>query len=437
MGRTAIPRREFITGALLLAALAGCSRAVPGSAAVTATGTPTPARVGELRGAGQRLTAGRPAAGAFGDFSTGLFKATATDGNCLLSPYSVLSALGMTALGSAGVTQQRLRTLFGGDAATVAGRLTSVDSALAAAVKSGNSATGKAGQTVIDTANSVFTDAGLKVHQQFLDALVAGYGAGLQTLDFARDPEGSRSTINRWVAQRTADLIPELLSPGDITVKTKLALVNAIHLKAPWADKFSTAVAAPFHPLDGSTVSVPMMRRQDSLPYASGDGWRAVSVPYAGRALAMTIILPDAGSFDEVRSALDGDLLTATQSGESTLLDLRLPKFAVEFRSDLLPNLDRMEAGPVFQPSDLSGISGAPGDLEVSAVIHQAKITVDEDGTEAAAATAVVVASAGAAPNDEAPQPIEFVVDRPFLFCVHDTATLTPLFFGQVIDPTH
>lgn len=438
-------RREFLlVGALSAAALASCSRSVGGLAAPASRPLDTTVEGGglqELRGTGSRATAGVPTtvAGTFAPFATGLLRSAAPTGNAVLSPYSVLNALGMTQLGAAGGTEQKLAHLLGGNGSAVAARLTVVDDALARAVRRANEASestgsGRKGATVLDVANSLFAQRGMGATEPYLDALTEAYGAALRACDFTGDPEGSRVLINQWVAQRTAGFIPQLLPAKSITPTTRLVLTNALHLRAPWAQQFEKQpTATPFTTEQGNTVSVPMMFVKTQVRYASGTGWSSISLSYAGNGLAMTVILPDPGKLNSLWSRFDAGLLGSAQSGTNRSVEVRLPAFAINTPVELLPALDRMGSGKIFDHTDLSGLAGKPGDLVVTSVIHQAKIAVDENGTEAAAATAVV-GSAGAAPGG--PEMTRFTADRAFLFCVHDTTTFTPLFLGRVSDPT-
>jgi len=215
----------------------------------------------------------------------------------------------------------------------------------------------------------------------------------------------------------------------------RLALVNALYLKAQWAEQLQKSVdKTAFHTAAGNSVQVEMLRGPGRhLAVASGDGWRSASLPYLGDRLAMTILLPDAGAFDKVAGALDGRTLAAACGGENTLVDLAMPGFKTDFPVDMTGPLKKLGLAPAFDVPML-GMSDGPEPLLVTSVIHQARISVDEHGTEAAAATAVI-AVAGAAPGPPS-QPLEFTVDRPFLYVIHDTTTRAPLFLGRVGDPT-
>jgi serpin B len=251
-------------------------------------------------------------------------------------------------------------------------------------------------------------------------------------VDYAGDPEAARALINAWVDDRTERRIPELLSPGDVDALTRLVLVNAIYLKAAWQQPFpeTSTRPAPFTRPDGSTIDVPTMATSAEYAYAAGDGWRAVELPYVGGQLAMTILVPDdlAAFVDDLDAAA---FAAITDALAPAMVDLSMPKFGIETKADLVRTLAALGMPTAFDPerADFSGMTAAER-LYVSAVVHQANIDVDEKGTEAAAATAVVMRATS--------QPAERVtlrVDRPFLFAIRDVPTGTILFLGQVADP--
>ncbi|MDQ2848998.1 MAG: hypothetical protein M3Y77_22305 [Actinomycetota bacterium] len=234
---------------------------------------------------------------------------------------------------------------------------------------------------------------------------------------------------------KTHELIPAVLAPGIVTRDWRLALVNALYLKAQWSSELTKAAEkTPFHTAAGGTVTVEQLRGSGRhLNYAKGSGWQAASLPYLGDGLAMTILLPDAGAFDSVTRALDGPTLSAACNGEDAPVDFSMPGFKADFAVDLTDPLKGLGMAPAFDVP-MPGISDGAEPLEIKKVIHQARISVDEHGTEAAAAT-VVAMQPGAAPAQPG-KPIDFTVDRAFLYVIHDTTTKCPLFLGRVTDPT-
>ncbi len=474
-------RREFLgSGAVLLAALgvglAGCSSSTPGSASNQSTeGTTPPGSTGPTTPAGPtdsttpsasgssssagpsspvvtgtagaEVRANRPrmspapassVRGSFGAFSLDLYRACVKPGaptNFVFSPYSIVSALGMTAFGAKAATAAAFAKLLGGSAEQVAARLTAVDASIASAVSAGQNASGGAGKldpTVVDNANSLFLQRNFTVQQAFLNALASGYDVGVRLEDFTDHPDTGRSDINGWVAQRTHDLIPALLPPGVITGQTRLVLVNALYLKAAWQSSFSVSGQAAFTTGSGVVKKPTFISASGSMSFGQGENWQSVTLPYGGGKLAMTILVPAAGSFESVAKSLTASDLSRAMSGRMRTVQLTMPKFVIDDNRDLVAVLQSMGYSALFDGADLSGIAGQPGDLEIGAVIHQAKISVDEHGTEAAAATAVAIAAMGAAPMD----PVSLQVDRPFFFVVADTQTQMPLFLGTVADPT-
>lgn len=361
--------------------------------------------------------------------SAALYRSALTgEGNAVLSPYSIVSALGLLALGARGTTAQQLATVLGGDAPTVARWIGGADAALARAVAASTKDAFGSGPVpaVIDPANGVFVGLDSQVLPAYLDALATGYGAGVRQVDF-RAAAAARAAINQWVGQRTHGLIPDLIPPDFLDASTIAVLVNALYLKAAWANPFDPGtVSMPFTTLTG-TASVPFMTRADKMLYASGTNWQAASIPLSAM-LAMTVIVPTAGSFRQVSAGLNAGLLAAATNGQQRQVELAMPAFTTDVQTDLEKPLTAMGLGALFGNPNLSGI--APGDLRVSGSVHQARVAVDDKGIEAAAATAVAVAMSAA----PAAPPLR--LDRPFLYLVHDVETSTPLFLGRVTDPT-
>ncbi len=287
----------------------------------------------------------------------------------------------------------------------------------------------------LNIANSIWGQKGYKFLSAFLDLLAENYGAGLRLTDFAKDAEGSRVAINDWVSDQTNEKIEDLIPQGLIDEMTRLVLANAIYFNASWLHPFdeSRTADAPFYLLNGGEVTVPMMSMSDSkyLLYAEGDGYKVVELPYEGRKIAMNIIVPDARNFERFEAALDADQVNAILAGlEHETVALRLPKFSYESSFAMGKTLAQMGMAVAFGPeADFSGIDGTT-ELFISEVVHKAFVAVDEAGTEAAAATAVILAQK-AAPMS----PVELTVDRPFIFVIRDVGTGSTLFVGRVLNP--
>jgi serpin B len=283
-------------------------------------------------------------------------------------------------------------------------------------------------------ANALWGQKGHSFLEAFLDVLAVNYGAGLRLLDFATDPEGARRAINDWVSQQTQERIKDLIPQGGVDAATRLVLANAIYFNGKWAHPFDTSRTRDgiFHTLDGREMPVPMMRmpEPEGLPYLSGDGYQAVELPYQGEEMSMLILAPDEGRFEEFQADLDAQFLqTMVEGFAPRQVYLTLPKFSYESEFSLVQTLAAMGMPDAFGAADFSGMDGTQN-LFISDVFHKAFVAVDEAGTEAAAATAVVIGES--LPSVE----VELTIDRPFVFLVHDRETGSILFLGQVVDPS-
>ncbi|HVK29645.1 MAG TPA: serpin family protein [Nocardioides sp.] len=372
-------------------------------------------------------------------FAGDLYRQLAAEpGNLVLSPYSVAVALGMTLVGAAGTTAAEMREVLHAD---VLGErwhkgLNAVTAGTDARAGERKRADGSKATIELATANQLFGQQGVGWEADFLDLLAKEYGAGLRAVDYETAPEAARTLINAWVEQQTHDRIVDLVPEGIIDPSTRLVLVNAIYLKAPWEQPFEKSLTATgdFHRLDGSTVSTDLMRRPDvAAGWVSGDGFRAVVLPYAGGELAMTVVLPDDGLFAAVEAELAKGAYGAVLAQRATpaIVDLTLPRWTFRTAVPLKDALEAMGMPTAFgDGADFTPMTDEDLDLVIAEVLHQGFIAVDEEGTEASAATAVVMAETAA------PVPEVLVVDRPFLFLIHDTEHGTPLFVGRVTDPT-
>jgi len=367
-------------------------------------------------------------------FGFDLYRAVAAgQANVVFSPASITLALAMARAGARGQTAAEMDAVLHAVASDDhAGWLNALDQALAARSGTFKDESGTDLQVTLRIANAPFAQQGLPLEQAYLEALAARYGAGLRLVDYKTQTDTARVLINGWVDAQTEHRIPELLVPGVLTPATRLALVNAIYLKAPWLTPFpaDATKAGTFARADGSAVEVPFMATTASLRTASGAGWRAVEIPYVGDSLAMTVILPDdLAAFERTLTADAFGAITGALT--ETQVALALPKFGIETKTELAPLLAALGMPSAFDDrADFSGITTAE-QLVISNVIHQANIDVDEKGTEAAAATAVVM-RATAMPAE----PVVFRADRPFLFALRDVPTGAILFLGRVGDPS-
>lgn len=374
------------------------------------------------------------AADAVNAFGLDLYARIAAEpGNIMISPASIAIALSMARAGARGTTADEmdavLRDLGSDELADAANAL---DAALVARSGSYPDMTGEEHEVVLSIANATFAQHDMPMEAAFLDTMAARYGAGAWLVDYVTDPEAARLAINAWVAGQTEDRIPAILNPGGVTDAWRLALANAIYLKAAWQTPFLEDLTAPadFRLASGATISVSTMRGLIDASYGSGEGWAAVELPYVGRQLAMLIVVPD--DLESFESDLDADRLASiVASLEPGRVELWLPRFDIESRADLAELLAALGMPTAFTgDADFSGITSAVA-LEIASVIHQANMTVDEKGTEAAAATVVGFDVSGGGP-----EPVELRVDRPFLVILRDVPTGAVVFLGRVADPS-
>jgi len=252
-------------------------------------------------------------------------------------------------------------------------------------------------------------------------------------VDFIGETEKSRVTINDWVSEQTEDRIKDLIPPGVINFLTRLVLTNAIYFNAAWLYPFDEDITSDglFHLLDGSDVTVPMMKQTESFRYMEGENYQAVEMSYDGQELSMLVMLPGAGQFDAFEKELDAELFNEiTDKLGTNEVALTMPKFEYESSFGLKEALSMLGMEIAFsEQADLSGMDGSRS-LFIQDVVHKAFVSVDEAGTEAAAATAVIVGLT-AAPAE----PVEVRIDRPFIFLIRDIQTGSIIFVGRVLNP--
>jgi len=367
-------------------------------------------------------------------FAFELYKAIkGEEGNLFYSPYSISLALAMTYAGARGGTaeqmadtlqfmleQERLHPAFNWLDAELASR--------------GEGAEGKDGEGFrLNIVNAIWGQKDYEFLSDFLDVLAENYGAGLRILDFINETEQSRVAINKWVSDQTEGRIEDLIPQGAIDALTRLVLTNAIYFNAAWEYPFNGNITAdgPFYLLDGGQVSVPMMKQTESFDYTEGEGYQAVELPYDGGELSMVILLPEAGNFQVFEERLQAQQVDAIINDlQETRVTLTMPKFEFDSEFSLKDTLAGMGMPIAFSSSaDFSGMTGNP-ELFISDVIHKAFVSVDEAGTEAAAATAVIM-KLTATPEP----PVEVTIDRPFIFLIRDIETGAILFVGRVMNP--
>lgn len=357
-------------------------------------------------------------------------KVTEGDANMVFSPYSVTQAMAMAAAGARGNTLTGIEKALALPYAQ--GRflpaLNGVDQKLRAKAAAGPQ---------LNIVNDIWAQKGYTIQPGYLDALAVHFGAGIHLVDYQGAAETARTAINDYIAANTNQKILNLLPQGAVTANSRVVLTNAIWFKADWLSQFQASDTAPrvFHAKSGDKT-LQFMNRSGSMQYAAGEGWQAVDLPYTGDKLSMMVILPDAGKMDAVIGQLNGAQLAQMAAALAPRpVVLSLPKFKFTASASMGKPLQDFGAADAFAPgvADLSGISGNR-DLFISGVLHKAFIAVDEKGTEAAAATGVVigVTSVPVSPPNE----VRFVADRPFLFVIRDRETGLVVFVGKVMLPT-
>ncbi|WP_026370496.1 serpin family protein [Kallotenue papyrolyticum] len=358
----------------------------------------------------------------------------AVDGNTdnlIFSPYSIALAFSLPYAGARGETEQQMATtlrFLPQDRHHAA--FNALDQRLQALSEQVDPDGVQGDAFQLTLANAVWGQQGFPFEKTYLDTLARFYGAGLSTLDMANQPQQATETINRWVAEQTAARITDLLPPGVIGPNTRLVLVNAVAFKASWLFPFNESMTRDgvFTRLDGSTVTTPLMHGVQRVFYAESESWQAVSLPYVGRKVEMLVILPRAGRFAAVESSLSGDMLADLRNQlEERDVTLTLPRWEFDAALDLKELLMELGMSAPFEHADFSGISPRP--LWIDAALHRGAITVDEEGTEAAAATAIVMA-------ERALPPATFQADRPLIYAILERDTGALLFLGRVTDPS-
>jgi len=427
--------------------------------------------------------AAKTAAASVNAFGLDLLRAMLADGtlkpdeNTVFSPTSIALALAMARAGAKGETASQMDAVLHASGWDDLGPgLNALEQALASrnATWQDEMLDPPTRELALRIANSAFAQQRWKIEQPYLERIAATFGAGVRLVDFVADYEAARKTINAWVSDQTKKRIPALIPEGVLNDLTRLVLVNAVYLKGEWELEFGKEATRPlpFTRLDGSLVKVPTMWQLggQTIPYARGNGWQATELRYLGgdwtTPLAMTLILPDdLPSFESKLTASQLGRITATLESERERLgvitpgtsgemcdmgtypytvELLLPRFSAGTRASLGTLLEALGMPLAFTRgvADLSGIH-VPESYEeilyISEVIHQANIDVDEEGTEAAAATAVIGGATGGGCVGSVPSPQEVItlrLNRPFLFVLRDVETGAVLFMGRVVDPS-
>ena len=356
-------------------------------------------------------------------------------GNLVISPASITAALAMTWTGARGETAAQMAKAL--DLEGTADEVMSTSGELSRSLQDPSR------PVVFRIANQLFVEKTYKLLPAFVEKTRAAFGAAAEPLDFKHAPEPSRHRINQWVEGKTEHRIKNLVPPGGVKADTRLALVNAIYFLGAWADPFEHEAThpAPFHLTASQQKDVPTMNRTGPFRVAQQDGVTALEILYKGNQMSMLLLVPDqVDGLAAVEDALDAKKLeTLVGALKVERVSLALPKFELNPGASLELGEDLKALGmPLafdLQRADFTGIANPPDPadrLVIGGVFHKGFVRVDEKGTEAAAASAVMMLRAGAAMMEP---PREVKADRPFLFLIRDNASGMILFLGRVSDP--
>ena len=357
-------------------------------------------------------------------------------GNLFYSPYSISSALAMTYAGAEESTAEEMASVlrFMLDQENLHPAFNALGQKLDSLAEL-EVPQDQGDPFQLNIANAIWGQQDFHFEDDFLDLLAENYGAGLRLLDYISQPEESRLAINQWVSDETKEKIQDLIPQGGITNDTRLVLSNAIYFKATWLEPFNENMTEEgiFYGLEEEEIPAQMMKtgHDASFRYLKEDGYQVVELPYIGNQVSMLVVVPDQGRFEEFEDQFSVEELNRILDGISySPVVLTFPRFEFETEISLASTLAAMGMPTAFSDAaDFSGMTGAK-DLFISDVFHKAFVSVDEEGTEAAAATAVVMAV------ESMPEsPIELTVDRPFLFLIREHETGTVLFMGRVVNP--
>ena len=382
-----------------------------------------------------------------------LAKTSKPDENALLSPYSIQGALAMTYAGASGKTRDEMSAVLhfpkesaevNASFAALAKELASIEKSTAQIVAGAAKHGGSQEPVTLSVANRLYGQKGFEFRKTFLDAVKENYSAPLEQVDFLKDAGPATKLINTWVAGQTHDRIHDLLPDGALTKDTRLVLVNAIYLKAAWEHEFKEASTKPgsFYVNQSDAHEVPMMNREAQYGYAKKEGFTAVAIPYIGGDLQCLVLLPDSpNGLPALEARLSPSLLADCAKLESTNVNLFMPKLKMEPPlMELSAPLKTLGMGSAFDdPKGSANFDGIaphkPKDyLFISDIFHKIFLSLDEHGTEAAAATAVVIMTF-AAEDVSDDKPKEVRVDHPFIFAIQDRKSGACLFLGRVNDP--
>jgi serpin B len=353
-----------------------------------------------------------------------------TPGNLFFSPYSISTCLAMTYAGARGDTESQMARVF--HFAKDQAQLHSSFGALQRELREASNQKG----IELNIANALRAQSGHPFLPDFLNVARTQYEANVNQADFKTESAAATQKINQWVAEKTKDKIQNILPPGTLDASTRLVLANAIYFKGAWTRPFDKAqtTSQPFHLSAGKQVDVPLMHHEDDVKYTENAEFQAVELPYGSNQLSMVVLLPrQVDGCSQLESRLNPDLLSKTIADlRKRKVDIFLPRFKLESRFELNDPLSKLGMQDAFgSKADFSGMDGTRL-LYISAVLHKAWGEVNEEGTEAAAATVVGMRALSAA--IPAPPPV-FRADHPFIFLIRDTRSGSVLFLGRLAEP--
>jgi serpin B len=359
-------------------------------------------------------------------------------GNLFFSPFSIRAALGMTLTGARGETATQLRQAL---------LIQSSDESFHQAYAKINARLNdRGGEYEMAVANSLWGQEGEPLLPEFLDRIARHYGGGMNLRDFRHAAEAARKDINRWVDDKTRQKIRDLIPSGSLSPDTRLVLVNAVYFKGMWESQFHKAVTReqPFHLEDGGTVQIPLMRQTEQIRYMQTGHYQAVDLRYRGGDLSMLVMLPKRkNGLGDLEQSISRQMLHGCVMKMTTReVKLILPRFKITWGTiNLSEHLKTLGLQLAFArgQADFSGMNGieppSEESLFISSVFHKAFVDVNEEGTEAAAATAARMPLAMASKPSKPPRIPTFRADHPFLFAIRDRGGAI-LFLGRITDPT-
>lgn len=365
-------------------------------------------------------------------FATDLYaQLRGQSGNLFFSPESISTAFAMAYAGARGQTATQMAHVF--HFTLPQDKLHPAEGALLTQMNDEHK------DYELHSADALWAEKDARFLDSYLQLVKTSYGAGFHPVDFKTAPDAARNTINQWVEQQTSGKIKDILPSGSVTPATRLVLTNAIYFKGTWLNPFNahSTEAEDFHLGSSQTTKAQMMNRTGAYDYYNGGTFQELELPYKGEELAMIVLLPknvdSLPALESTFTAANADSWFQKLTMANKVV-LSLPKFTMTDQFELSSTLAKMGMPQAFtNAANFSGMTGKP-EFTISAAIHKAFIELNEQGTEAAAATAIGMTAM--AMRREEPPPVVFNADHPFLFYIRDQKTGAILFMGRVLDPT-